>query len=59
MQDDIEKALEKEMDKMQSTTEAGWAFSSVVGSRIVVFCIVFFCCLLCYFFSSFIFFFGS
>ena len=57
VQDDIEKALEKEMDKMQSTTEAGWAFSSVVGSRIVVFCIVFFCCLLCYFLFQL--FFGS
>ena len=42
VQDDIEKALEKEMDKMQSTTEAGWAFSSVVGSRIVVLCKIYF-----------------
>ena len=40
MQDDIEKALEKEMDKMQSTTEAGRVFSYVVGSRIGFLCIV-------------------
>ena len=40
VQDDIEKALEKEMDKMQSTTEAGRVFSYVVGSRTGFLCIV-------------------